>query len=64
LLEARGIKAAELGRRTGTPPATLSNVVSGRRGISKNNAVALAKFFGVSPAVFLVEGDNADRQLA
>jgi HTH-type transcriptional regulator/antitoxin HigA len=60
LLEARGIKAAELGRQTGIPPATISNVVSGRRGISKNNAVALAKFFGVSPAVFVTEtGDGA-----
>jgi hypothetical protein len=33
--------------------------VSGRRG-SKSNAVALAKFFGVSPAVFVTEtGDGA-----
>lgn len=53
LLEAKQLKCADLARATAIPPATLSNVLANRRAISKNNALSLAKYFGVSPVVFL-----------
>lgn len=65
LLEANSLKCAELAKRTGIPPATLSNVLAHRRGISKNNAITLATYFGVSPIVFLMEPEapkSSDRQ--
>jgi HTH-type transcriptional regulator/antitoxin HigA len=54
LLEANGIKCAALSRATGIPSATLSNVLAKRRGISKENAIRLGKYFGLSPAAFLL----------
>jgi HTH-type transcriptional regulator/antitoxin HigA len=53
LLECKGLKCADLTKKTGIPATTLSNVLAGRRGISKNNARKLGEFFGVSPVVFL-----------
>jgi HTH-type transcriptional regulator/antitoxin HigA len=53
LLDAKGAKPAEVAKATGIPPATISNVLAHRRGISKKNAVLLGKYFGVSPSVFL-----------
>ncbi len=55
LLEAKGVRNSELAKKTGIPATTLSNVLKGRRGISKANGVRLANYFGVSPIVFLVE---------
>jgi antitoxin component HigA of HigAB toxin-antitoxin module len=52
LLATRGIKNAEVARKTGIPPATLSNVLASRRSISKANSQKLAAFFGVSPLIF------------
>lgn len=59
LVEARGVRCAEVAKKTGIPPATLSSVLAKRRGISKANASKLAKYFGVSPIVFLVEPESA-----
>ena len=53
LIEARGVTKAETARATGIPRATITSAIAGNRGISKANAVALASFFHVSPAVFL-----------
>lgn len=52
LLQSRSLKCAALAQQTGIPAATLSNVLAGRRGISKANAMKLAALFGVSPVVF------------
>ncbi len=52
LLQSRGLKCAALAKLTGIPAATLSNVLAGRRGISKASAMKLAALFGVSPIVF------------
>jgi HTH-type transcriptional regulator / antitoxin HigA len=52
LLQSRGLKCASLAQQTGIPAATLSNVLAGRRGISKASAIKLATVFGVSPVVF------------
>ncbi len=53
LIEARGVSKAEVARQTKVSPATISDVLSGRRLLSKPSIVKMAKYFGVSPAVFL-----------
>ena len=53
LLDAREITRAELARQAGIPRSTVTNVISGTRGISKANAAKLAAFFNVSPALFI-----------
>ena len=53
LIEARGVTRAETARATGIPRGTITSAISGNRGISKANAVALAAYFHVSAAVFL-----------
>ncbi len=53
LLVSRGVTPASVAKATGIPPATISNVLARRRGISKANAIALGKYFGVSATVFL-----------
>ena len=53
LIEARGITKAELARATGIPRATITSVIAGNRGISKQSAVKLGAYFHVSPALFL-----------
>jgi plasmid maintenance system antidote protein VapI len=44
-----------LARSTGIPRSTITNVVSGRRQISKENASKLAAYFHVDASVFLPE---------
>jgi HTH-type transcriptional regulator/antitoxin HigA len=53
LLEARTITKARLARETGIPRSVITNVLAGRRGISKAVAVKLANYFGVSLNLFI-----------
>jgi HTH-type transcriptional regulator/antitoxin HigA len=53
LIESKGVSQAEVAVVTGIPRSTLSAVLAGRRGISKANVVKLARYFGVSPSVFI-----------
>jgi HTH-type transcriptional regulator/antitoxin HigA len=53
LLKAKEVKPADVAKATRIPTATLSNVLAGRRGISKRNAFRLGEYFGVSPMAFL-----------
>jgi HTH-type transcriptional regulator/antitoxin HigA len=52
LMEARRVKQRDLWELFGSK-GTASEVISGKRGISKSHAKALAKFFRVSPELFL-----------
>ena len=52
-LEVRAISKAELARQTGIPRSVLTNVLAGRRAISKATAIKLARYFGVSLKLFL-----------
>ncbi|MBS0210190.1 MAG: helix-turn-helix domain-containing protein [Planctomycetes bacterium] len=61
LLAARQVRPAQVASATGIPPATISNVLAGRRGISKQNAVKLGGYFRVSPLVFLTLTGSGDR---
>jgi transcriptional regulator with XRE-family HTH domain len=40
---------------TGMAPSTISEILSGKRGIGRKHLAALARYFHVSPAVFLAE---------
>lgn len=61
LLDAKGVSPAGVAKATGIPPATISNVLARRRGISKTNAVILGKYFGVSATLFLDAVDHPPR---
>ena len=52
-LEPLSLSASELSRAIGVPRSRLSEVLSGRRGISVDTARRLGLYFGVDPQVFL-----------
>ena len=53
LIEAREISQVELAKVTGISKQTVSNMVNGRRGISKANALKLAAYFRAPAETFL-----------
>jgi HTH-type transcriptional regulator/antitoxin HigA len=55
LVDAKQVTKAEVARTTGIPRSTITNVLSGRRQITKDNASKLAGYFSVAPAVFFPE---------
>lgn len=55
LIESKEVTRAEVGRATGIHRSTITNVLSGRRQISKENVTRLATYFHVDPSVFLPE---------
>jgi HTH-type transcriptional regulator/antitoxin HigA len=52
LLENHGLTRAELARQTGIPRSAITNILAGRRGISKQNARRLATYFKVDVGAF------------
>jgi HTH-type transcriptional regulator/antitoxin HigA len=52
LIESKGVSRAEVAAATGISRTTISAVLAGRRGVSRQNISKLAEFFGVSPSVF------------
>lgn len=61
LIEAKGVKNADLARVASIPRSTLTDILAGRRGISKSNVTRLADYFGVSPDVFLEPSQPVQR---
>lgn len=53
LLDVRGVSRADVARETGIARSIVTEILGGRRGISRVNMNRLAKFFDVSPGVFL-----------
>jgi HTH-type transcriptional regulator/antitoxin HigA len=53
LIDARGVTRAQVARDTGIPQSTLTNILHGRRGISKVNADRLARYFHVALTAFI-----------
>jgi HTH-type transcriptional regulator/antitoxin HigA len=53
LIEARGVTQARVAADTGIAESTISAILSGSRGLSRKHIEGLARYFGVSPAVFL-----------
>ena len=60
-LEPMGISQNALARATGVPPRRINEVVLGKRGISADTAIRLARAFGVSERFWL--GLQADYDL-
>ncbi len=52
-LDSRGVTQVQLANATEVPESTISSILSGRRGISKGNVAAFARFFKISASVFL-----------
>ena len=55
LIEARSISQTALAEGTGIAESTISDILSGRRGLNLKHVTALARFFHVGPAVFIGE---------
>ncbi len=53
LMRTNGLNQPKLAKRAGIAQSTLSAVLNGKRSLTKEQVVKLAKFFHVSPAVFL-----------
>lgn len=60
-LEPLGISAYRLAKDTGLPQTRISEIVHGRRRISADTALRLAKYFGTTPKFWL--GLQADYDL-
>jgi len=53
LLRGRGLSQPQLAKQVGIAQSTISAVLSGARSLTKEQVIALARFFNVSPAAFL-----------
>ncbi len=53
LMRANGLSQNRLAEKTGIPQSTISAVLNGGRSLTRDSVVRLAKFFNVSPGVFL-----------
>ena len=53
LIEARETTQAKVSAATGVAESTISEILGGRRGLSRRHIEALARHFQVSPAIFL-----------
>ncbi|MBT8435305.1 MAG: HigA family addiction module antidote protein [Gammaproteobacteria bacterium] len=52
-LQAYGISQNRLGREIGMSPRAINEIVHGKRSITANSALRIAKFFGTSPEFWL-----------
>jgi HTH-type transcriptional regulator / antitoxin HigA len=53
LIEAREITQGRLAADTGIAESTISAILAGKRGMNRTHITALARYFKVSPAVFI-----------
>ena len=56
LLEVRALSKAQLARAAGIPRSVITNVLAGRRAISKTTAVKLVRYFRVPLHLFVEAG--------
>jgi HTH-type transcriptional regulator/antitoxin HigA len=56
LMELNQLSQPELAKKVGIAQSTISAVLNGNRSLTRQHIVKLAKFFNVSPAVFLPRG--------
>jgi addiction module HigA family antidote len=59
-----GISINRLALDIGVPPGRISEIVNGKRGISADTALRLARFFGVAPEVWMGLEADYDLRLA
>ncbi len=53
LMRSNGLSQARLAKQVGISQSTISAVLNGDRSLTKEQVIALARFFRVSPAAFL-----------
>jgi HTH-type transcriptional regulator/antitoxin HigA len=53
LMRANGLSQQSLARKVGVAQSTISAVLNGTRSLTKDQVIALARYFRVSPAAFL-----------
>jgi HTH-type transcriptional regulator / antitoxin HigA len=53
LMESNGLSQVQLASKTGVAQSTISAVLNGTRILTRDHIISLARFFKVSPAVFL-----------
>ena len=53
VVEELGVSQAELARRMGRPPQAINEIVLGKRGVTADTALRLARYFGMSPQFWL-----------
>jgi HTH-type transcriptional regulator/antitoxin HigA len=58
LIESRATTQARVAAATGIAAPTLSDVLAGRRRLNRRHIAALARFFRVSPALFVAVGGD------
>lgn len=58
LIEAKGVTQAETGRGAGISESTISEVLSGKRRLTRSQMEKLAAYFHLDPGVFLQPGDR------
>jgi len=52
LIGSKGVPQTEVAEATGIADSTISEVLSGKRGLNRNHIGKLARYFNVSPEVF------------
>jgi len=60
LIEQKGVTQAEAARGAGIAESTISEVLSGKRRLTRKQIEKLAAYFHVSPAVFLTETEKGN----
>ncbi len=63
-LQEIGISAAALARVLEVPPNRISQIISGKRAISADTALRLARYFGTSPDLWMNLQKNYELDLA
>jgi HTH-type transcriptional regulator/antitoxin HigA len=58
LIEAKGVTQVQAARGAGIAESTISEVLAGKRQLTRSQIQKLAAYFHVSPAVFLPEREN------
>ncbi|MCI0685430.1 MAG: helix-turn-helix domain-containing protein [Gemmataceae bacterium] len=57
LLRSSGLSQPQLAKKVGIAQSTISAVLNGSRSLTKDQIIALARFFHVAPAAFLPSGE-------
>lgn len=59
-----GLSANRLAKRLGVPPNRISAIVAGKRSLTSDTALRLARLFGTSPEFWVNLQSNYDLQMA